>query len=99
MPSITPTLASEDSHARNATARRRPGLFVALERSGLLLVLAALVVFFTMREPAFLNVANLFSILQAVSIVALLGIGVTITLAAGGFDLSVGSIAATAQMA
>ncbi|KWH34947.1 sugar ABC transporter permease [Burkholderia cepacia] len=79
----------------SASARLRAGL----ERTGILLVLAALVVVFTVNEPAFLNVDNLFSILQAVSIVALLGIGVTITLAAGGFDLSVGSIAASAQMA
>ncbi|OOA68473.1 sugar ABC transporter permease, partial [Burkholderia cenocepacia] len=71
----------------------------ALERTGILLVLAVLVVVFALREPAFLNLDNLFSILQAVSIVALLGVGVTVTLAAGGFDLSVGSVAATAQMA
>ncbi|KWK04299.1 ABC transporter permease [Burkholderia stagnalis] len=70
-----------------------------LERTGILLVLALLVAVFAAREPAFLNLDNLFSILQSVSIVALLGIGVTITLAAGGFDLSVGSVAASAQMA
>ncbi|RQP95981.1 ABC transporter permease [Burkholderia stagnalis] len=70
-----------------------------LERTGILLVLALLVAVFAAREPAFLNVDNLFSILQSVSIVALLGIGVTITLVAGGFDLSVGSVAASAQMA
>ncbi|CAB3730064.1 Ribose import permease protein RbsC [Paraburkholderia sediminicola] len=70
-----------------------------LERTGILLVLAILIAVFAIREPAFLNIDNLFSILQAVSIVALLGIGVTITLAAGGFDLSVGSVAASAQMA
>lgn len=70
----------------------------ALERSGMLLALAALVVLFAIEQPAFLHVDNLFSILQSVSITALLGIGVTITLAAGGFDLSVGSIAASAQM-
>jgi simple sugar transport system permease protein len=70
-----------------------------LERTGIVVVLVVLVAIFAVKEPAFLNVDNLFSILQAVSIVALLGIGVTITLAAGGFDLSVGSVAATAQMA
>jgi simple sugar transport system permease protein len=70
-----------------------------LERTGIVVVLVVLVAIFAAKEPAFLNVDNLFSILQAVSIVALLGIGVTITLAAGGFDLSVGSVAATAQMA
>ncbi|ALK23556.1 sugar ABC transporter permease [Burkholderia cepacia ATCC 25416] len=96
--SATPAVAADAPSARPAlpaSARLRAGL----ERTGILLVLAALVVVFTVNEPAFLKVDNLFSILQAVSIVALLGIGVTITLAAGGFDLSVGSIAASAQMA
>lgn len=79
-------------------SRRRAAL-AWLERLSLLAVLAAMSVLFAVREPAFVSVDNLFSILQAVSIVALLGIGVTITLAAGGFDLSVGSVAATAQMA
>nr|WP_321842577.1 ABC transporter permease [Burkholderia cepacia] len=98
MKSATPAVAPDAPSARPAlpaSARLRAGL----ERTGILLVLAALVVVFTVNEPAFLKVDNLFSILQAVSIVALLGIGVTITLAAGGFDLSVGSIAASAQMA
>ncbi|WP_423372255.1 ABC transporter permease [Burkholderia sp. LMG 32019] len=96
--SATSAVAPDAPSARPAlpvSARLRAGL----ERTGILLVLAALVVVFSVKEPAFLNVDNLFSILQAVSIVALLGIGVTITLAAGGFDLSVGSIAASAQMA
>ncbi|PMS32216.1 monosaccharide ABC transporter membrane protein (CUT2 family) [Trinickia symbiotica] len=74
-------------------------LRVQFERNGMLLALAALVIVFSIAEPAFLNVDNLFSILQAISITALLGIGVTVTLAVGGFDLSVGSIAASAQMA
>lgn len=71
----------------------------ALERGGILLLLAALCVLFGWREPAFFGIDNLFSILQSASIVALLAVGVTITLAVGGFDLSVGSTAATAQMA
>jgi simple sugar transport system permease protein len=94
-----PALATEEPLASGAAPRRRPGALDLIERSGILAVLAVLVVVFAVKEPAFLNVANLFSILQAVSIVALLGVGVTITLAAGGFDLSVGSVAASAQMA
>ncbi|NHH84354.1 Ribose import permease protein RbsC [Burkholderia gladioli] len=73
-------------------ARRAAGW---LERGGLVALLLALVAGFAWREPAFIGVDNLFSILQAASIVALLAIGVTITLAVGGFDLSVGSTAAT----
>jgi simple sugar transport system permease protein len=77
----------------------RPDLRALGERYGIVVVLAVLILVFALREPAFLQIDNLFSILQAVSIVALLGIGVTITLAVGGFDLSVGSVAACAQMA
>jgi simple sugar transport system permease protein len=94
----TPSLAQDaalGSHARPASRRVRD----LLERTGIVVVLAILIAIFAIKEPAFLNIDNLFSILQAVSIVALLGIGVTITLAAGGFDLSVGSVAASAQMA
>ena len=54
--------------------------------------------FFNFAEPAFLRVNNLFSVLQSVAVVALLGIGVTVTLAVDGFDLSVGSIAAFTLM-
>jgi simple sugar transport system permease protein len=95
---VTPSIPRDGAPGE----RTRPALRSLrdhLERTGILLVLAILIVVFATKEPAFLNIDNLFSILQAVSIVALLGIGVTITLAAGGFDLSVGSVAASAQMA
>lgn len=68
-------------------------------RWGIFLLLAAMIVIFAVREPAFIRVANLFSILQAVSIVALLGVGVTISTIVGGFDVSVGGLAAFSQMA
>jgi simple sugar transport system permease protein len=95
----TTTPVTTNAPAQRAERPPSRSLREHLERTGILLVLAVLIVVFAVREPAFLNVDNLLSILQAVSIVALLGIGVTITLAAGGFDLSVGSVAATAQMA
>lgn len=70
-----------------------------IAKFAIFVLLAGMIVLFESQEPAFLNVANLFSILQAVAIVALLGVGVTLTLAVGGFDLSCGSIAAFSQMA
>ena len=103
--SIPPEVVSEthpvehERSVRRGRLRGLHGLRAHLERTGMLLVLALLVIVFAINQPAFLNIDNLFSILQAVSIVALLGIGVTVTLAAGGFDLSVGSVAASAQMA
>jgi simple sugar transport system permease protein len=69
-----------------------------LRRYAIFLILAALVVFFQSAQPAFLTFANIFSVLQSVAVVALLAIGVTITLSVDGFDLSVGSIAAFTLM-
>ena len=68
-------------------------------RYALFALLALLVAGFWYAQPAFIRSANLFSILQAVSVVAILGVGVSITMAADGFDLSVGSIAASSVMA
>lgn len=89
----------------SATARRQPQdrqrypiRDIAI-RYGIFILLAALIVVFTVAQPVFLRVNNIFSILQAVSIVALLGAGVTVTLIAGGFDLSIGATAAFSQMA
>ena len=65
----------------------------ALRRYAIFIILAALMVFFDFAEPAFLRVNNLFSVLQSVAVVALLGIGVTVTLAVDGFDLSVDLLA------
>ena len=79
-------------------ARRALGVVHFLRRYAIFLVLAALILFFQSREPAFLRINNLLSVLQSVAVVALLGIGVTVTLAVDGFDLSVGSIAAFTLM-
>ncbi|WP_116136515.1 ABC transporter permease [Trinickia diaoshuihuensis] len=99
-------MTTSSSSSESAVAAQRGSASIAThrwrelaERMGMLLALAALIVAFASVEPAFASLDNLFSVLQSVSIVALLGIGVTITLAAGGFDLSVGSVAASAQMA
>jgi len=82
-----------------AQAAPRASLFREIRRYALFVLLALLVVGFWHVQPAFIRSANLFSILQAVSVVAILGVGVSITMAADGFDLSVGSIAASSVMA
>lgn len=72
----------------------------ATVRNGAVFILLAfMIVGFTIAEPAFINLANQMSILQAVSVVAILGAGVTVTLAVGGFDLSIGAVAASSVMA
>jgi len=68
-------------------------------RGAVILILLSLLVIFTTVQPVFFRAANLLDILQAVSVTALLGLGITVTLAVGGFDLSVGSTAAMGVMA
>ena len=69
-----------------------------LRRYAIFLILAALILVFDFIEPAFLRVNNLFSVLQSVAVVGLLGVGVTVTLAVDGFDLSIGGVAAFVLM-
>lgn len=60
-------------------------------RYGLLVLLAALVVWFATATPEFATVRNLLVILQSVAITAVVALGVTVSLVAGGFDLSAGA--------
>lgn len=70
-----------------------------VRRGAVFFLLFVLILIFSFAQPVFININNLMSILQAVSVVAIIGAGVTITLAIGGFDLSVGAVAASSVMA
>jgi ribose transport system permease protein len=61
------------------------------ETGALLLVLAALFVFFSIASPFFLNRENLINILQNVAVVGIIACPATLLLISGQFDLSVGS--------
>ena len=59
--------------------------------------LVAVFVFFAVRMPSlFLTPSNMVTILRSISVTTVIGIGLTITLAVGGFDLSAGSMATMA---
>jgi simple sugar transport system permease protein len=60
-------------------------------RYGLLVVLVGLIIFFAVTQPAFGTWRNGIIIMQSVAIVAIVALGVTVSLAADGFDLSVGA--------
>ena len=60
-------------------------------RYGLLVVLVGLVVFFSATKPRFHEWDDALIIFQSVAIVAIVALGVTVSMAAGGFDLSVGA--------
>ena len=85
--------------AAASTGRSQASLASIARKSGLFVLLAMMIVGFWLAEPAFLNINNLLSVLLAVSVVAILGVGITLTLSVGGFDLSAGSVAASAVMA
>lgn len=70
-----------------------------LRAGAVFILLLGMIVGFAIAQPAFIRINNLMSILQAVSVVAVLGAGVTVTLAVGGFDLSIGAVAASSVMA
>lgn len=66
---------------------------------GFLVLLAGLVVYFSLVTNGFSSPQSAVFILQSVSITGILALGVTATLVVGGFDLSIGSVATTAMMA
>lgn len=72
---------------------------------GLVLVLILMIVAFSVTQPAFGTFSNALFILQASALVAIVGLGVTVTMTVGGLDLSVGAsvglsvmVAATAMV-
>ena len=66
---------------------------------GFIILLAGLVVFFTLSTDGFASPQAAVFIFQSVAITGVLALGVTATLVVGGFDLSIGSVATTAMMA
>jgi simple sugar transport system permease protein len=70
---------------------RRLDLRAFIYRYGLLVVLVVLIAYFAATLPAFATTRNALIVLQSVAIVTVVALGVTVSLAAGGFDLSVGS--------
>ena len=89
--------AQIEEKGKSASAPISPRELV--RKGAVFFLLVALILIFSFAQPAFININNLMSVLQAVSVVAIIGAGVTVTLAIGGFDLSVGAVAASSVMA
>ncbi len=60
-------------------------------RYGLLALFAGVTLYFALSEPSFRSVDNIVSILQSVSTVGIIALGVTVSMVVGGFDLSIGA--------
>lgn len=76
---------------------RKLDIFGFLYRWGTIITIGLLILFFGLVTPSFLSPGNLINILRSISIVTVIAIGVSISLAVGGFDLSVGSVASLAD--
>lgn len=63
-----------------------------LKDKAIWVVLAVLVVAFTIANPRFVNPNNLFSLLRQVSMFGIASIGMTFVILLGDIDLSIGSI-------
>ncbi|MDI2097382.1 ABC transporter permease [Ruicaihuangia caeni] len=97
-PADVPTASAPlpgDEHRRPAIG---PKLAAFTFKYGLVLVLVLMIVFFAVTQPAFRTVDNFLFILQASAVVAIVGLGATVSMTVGGFDLSVGATVSLSVM-
>ncbi len=95
-----PDVIGEQVATTTAPAARRGAGTVqrGVVRFGLLGLFALVTVYFAVTEPAFRTSDNILSVIQSVSVVGLLALAVTVSMAVGGFDLSVGANAGMVVM-
>jgi ribose transport system permease protein len=79
---------------RAAAPAARPRRRLALGEFGALTGLVLLCVVVSLLSPHFLTTTNLLNILQQISIVSIVAVGMTFVIVSGGIDLSVGSLVA-----
>ncbi|MDF2834913.1 MAG: inner-rane translocator [Paenibacillus sp.] len=79
------------------TKRGAGSAFELLYKYGTLLTIVILIAVFGTMTDNFLNYSNIINILRSISIVTIIATGLTVSLAVGGFDLSVGSTASLAN--
>lgn len=85
------------SAAGAAGQQRKGGFFEFLYKYGTLITILLLIIVFGAATDNFLSGTNIINILRSISIVTIIAIGLTVSLAVGGFDLSVGSTASVAN--
>ena len=90
-------MSAIDSSSTAYTTRRLNG--ETLHKLSALFTLAILIAIFAFGNAAFLSVNNGLTVLLQTSVIALLGIGMTMVIITGGIDLSVGSVLALAGTA
>ncbi|WP_258563894.1 ABC transporter permease [Streptomyces himalayensis] len=89
----TQTATAPPKTANPSRAAAGPHIQNAIIKYGFIFVTVALFAFFSLTEPSFRDSATLLDTLRYVSVAAILGLGVTLTMAVGGMDMSVGAVA------
>ena len=79
-----------ETAVKNAAGRDM--LLRIIKKSGLVLILVALMILATILSPKFLTYKNLFNILRQISILGVLAVGMTFVIISNGIDLSVGNV-------
>jgi simple sugar transport system permease protein len=87
----------KNSNLKNPSIHHTFNFFDFLYKYGTILTIVLLMVIFTWANPSFIDGSNIVNILRSISIVTIIAIGLTISLAVNGFDLSVGSTASFAN--
>ncbi|ELP71352.1 ABC transporter permease [Streptomyces turgidiscabies] len=91
------TTTQSAAPAKTATpstlAAAGPRIQNAVIKYGFVFVTVTLFTYFALSEPSFRDSATLLDTLRYVSVAAILGLGVTLTMAVGGMDMSVGAVA------
>lgn len=81
-------MANQPATASNALSPR-----MLVVRYGFIVVTIIFFAYFALTEPAFRTSSTFFSMLKFTSVVAIAGLGVSVTMAVGGLDLSIGATA------
>ena len=90
----TPQTAAPDQHRKLALflsgARIRTS--ITAQEVGLAVTICLLGVFFTLKNPVFFSLQNIGNILEQITFLGILAVGMTFVVISGQFDLSVGSV-------
>jgi ribose transport system permease protein/putative xylitol transport system permease protein len=70
----------------------RQNIGSVLARQGILVAFALFIIAFTIANPKFLSVDNMFSVIRSSAILGIMALGVTFVVISGNLDLSVGSM-------
>ncbi len=90
---MTTTQSAPVKTAVPSTLAAGPRIQNAVIKYGFIFVTVTLFMYFALSEPSFRDSATLLDTLRYVSVAAILGLGVTLTMAVGGMDMSVGAVA------